>query len=82
MFNRLVGARRAIVEDIPGTTRDRLYGEGEYKDRTFTVVDTGGLEPDANEGYSALIREQVEAALAEADVLLFIVDTTAGVTTD
>jgi GTP-binding protein len=80
VFNRLVGARRAIVEDIPGTTRDRLYGESDYKDRSFTVVDTGGLEPDASEGYSALIREQVEAALAEADVLLFIVDTTAGVT--
>jgi GTP-binding protein len=81
VFNRLVGARRAIVEDIPGTTRDRLYGEGEYRDRSFTVVDTGGLEPDASEGYSALIRQQVEAALAEADILLFIVDTTAGVTT-
>jgi GTP-binding protein len=80
VFNRLVGARRAIVEDIPGTTRDRLYGDAEFKDRVFTVVDTGGLEPDASEGYSALIREQVEAALAEADVLLFIVDTTAGVT--
>jgi GTPase len=80
VFNRLVGARRAIVEDIPGTTRDRLYGEAEYRDRSFTVVDTGGLEPDANEGYSALIREQVQTAMAEADVLLFIVDTTAGVT--
>jgi GTPase len=80
VFNRLVGARRAIVEDIAGTTRDRLYGEAEYRDRSFTVVDTGGLEPDASEGYSALIREQVEMALAEADVLLFIVDTTAGVT--
>jgi GTPase len=80
VFNRLVGARRAIVEDIPGTTRDRLYGEGEYKDQSFTVVDTGGLEPDASEGYSALIKEQVEVALAEADILLFIVDVTTGVT--
>jgi GTP-binding protein len=81
LFNRLVGARRAIVEDIPGTTRDRLYGEAEYRDRTFTVVDTGGLEPDASEGYSALIKGQVEAAIEEADVLLFILDATAGITT-
>ena len=80
VFNRLLGARHAIVEDIPGTTRDRLYGEAEYKDRSFMVVDTGGLEPDASEGYSALIRQQVEAALEEANVLLFVVDTTAGVT--
>jgi GTP-binding protein len=81
LYNRLVGARRAIVEDIPGTTRDRLYGEAEHKDRTFTVIDTGGLEPDASEGYSVLIKQQVEAAIAEADVLLFLVDTTAGITT-
>jgi len=80
VFNRLVGARRAIVEDVPGTTRDRLYGEAEHRDRAFAVVDTGGLEPDASEGYSALIRGQVEAALREADVLLFIVDVTSGVT--
>jgi GTP-binding protein len=79
-FNRLVRARQAIVEDIPGTTRDRLYGEAEFKDRTFSVVDTGGLEPDATEGYSAQIREQVETAIGEADVLLFLVDTISGVT--
>ncbi|HEV8573708.1 MAG TPA: ribosome biogenesis GTPase Der, partial [Dehalococcoidia bacterium] len=80
LFNRMVGARRAIVEDIPGTTRDRLYGEGEHQGGSFTVVDTGGLVPDASEGYSALIREQVEAAVREADVLLFVVDVVAGVT--
>jgi GTP-binding protein len=49
VFNRLVRARRAIVEDVPGTTRDRLYGEAEHRDRAFAVVDTGGLEPDASE---------------------------------
>ena len=80
LFNRLVGARQAIVEDVPGTTRDRLYGETEYRDRTFAVVDTGGLEPDASEGYSALIKEQVEAGIEEAQVLLFILDATAGIT--
>lgn len=80
LFNRLVGARKAIVEDIPGTTRDRLYGDAEWRDRTFTVVDTGGLDPQAEEGYSALIREQVAIAVAEADVILFVVDASAGLT--
>ena len=58
----------------PGTTRDRLYGEAEWSDQVFIVVDTGGLEPNAAEGYSVLIREQVEVALAEADAILFVVD--------
>lgn len=80
LFNRLVGGRKAIVEDIPGTTRDRLYGDAEWKDRAFVVIDTGGLDPHAEEGYSALIREQVEIALAEANVILFVVDAVAGVT--
>jgi GTP-binding protein len=80
LFNRLVGARRAIVEDIAGTTRDRLYGEAEWKDQELIVVDTGGLEPKAEEGYSALIRDQVEMALAEADAVLFVVDAVTGMT--
>lgn len=80
LFNRLVGGRQAITEDVPGTTRDRLYGEVEYRDRTFALVDTGGLEPDATEGYSALIRQQVEKAVGEADVLLFVVDAPSGLT--
>jgi GTP-binding protein len=80
LFNRVVGERTAIVEDRARTTRDRLYGEAEWRDRRFTVIDTGGLVPDAVEGYSALIREQVETALAEADAILFVVDATSGVT--
>ncbi len=80
LFNRLVGDRQAIVEDIPGTTRDRLYGDAEWKTTPYTIIDTGGLEPDATEGYSALIREQVAVAMAEADVILFICDATTGVT--
>ncbi len=80
LFNRLVGDRQAIVEDIPGTTRDRLYGDAEWKTRPYTIVDTGGLEPDASEGYSALIRDQVAVAMAEADVILFMCDVTTGVT--
>lgn len=81
LFNRLVGQRQAIVEDIPGTTRDRLYAEAEWKETRFTVIDTGGLEPDSAEGYPALIRDQVQVALTEADVIMFVVDATAGVTT-
>jgi GTP-binding protein len=80
LFNRLVGARRAIVEDIPGTTRDRLHADISYRDRQFALIDTGGLEPEADEGYSALVREQVKAAVKEANVLLFILDATAGLT--
>jgi len=80
LFNRLVGKRQAIVEDIPGTTRDRLYADAEWKDRVYSVVDTGGLEPDAEEGYSVLIREQVQVALTEADAILFVVDAVTGAT--
>ena len=80
LFNRLVGKRHAIVEEIPGTTRDRLYGDAEWKGRSFTVIDTGGLEPDAEEGYSTLIRDQVQIAMAEADAILFVLDATAGPT--
>jgi GTP-binding protein len=80
LFNRLVERRQAIVEDIPGTTRDRLYGDAEWKDTPYTVVDTGGLEPDAEEGYSALIREQVQVAMIEADAILFVVDAIIGAT--
>ena len=80
LFNRLVGGRKAIVEDIPGTTRDRLYSEAEWGRHTFVLIDTGGLEPSAEEGYSLLIRRQVETALAEADVVLFLVDAREGVT--
>jgi GTP-binding protein len=80
LFNRLVGRRRALVEDIPGTTRDRLYGDVEWRGRPFRVVDTGGLE-DVHEGpYSALVRHQIELAMAEADVTLFVVDGRDGLT--
>ncbi|HLA18445.1 MAG TPA: ribosome biogenesis GTPase Der, partial [Dehalococcoidia bacterium] len=80
LFNRLIGGRHAIVEDIAGTTRDRLYGEAELGRVSFVVIDTGGLEPAAEEGYPALIRRQVETALAEADVVLFMVDAVSGCT--
>ncbi|MBI2913465.1 MAG: ribosome biogenesis GTPase Der, partial [Chloroflexi bacterium] len=80
LFNRLIGGRKAIVEDLPGTTRDRLYGEVEWGRHSFTLIDTGGLEPSAEEGYLPLIRRQVETALAEADLVLFLVDASEGAT--
>jgi GTP-binding protein len=80
LFNRLVGHRHAIVEDTAGTTRDRLYGEAQLGRASFVVIDTGGLEPTAEEGYPAQIRYQVETAMAEAEVILFMVDAVHGCT--
>jgi GTP-binding protein len=80
LFNRIVRQRQAIVEDIPGTTRDRLYANAIWKDRAFAVIDTGGLEMWAEEGYLPLVREQVQVAVTEADVILFVVDVETGVT--
>lgn len=80
LFNRMIGRRHAIVEDIPGTTRDRLYGDVEWKDMKYSLIDTGGLEPDSVEGYPALIRDQVQVAIVEADAILFVVDATVGIT--
>jgi GTP-binding protein len=87
-FNRLIGQRKAIVEDLPGTTRDRLYGDCIWNGRQFTVVDTAGLlfeHDDLTEGtpqkeIARQVREQVKIALAEADVMLFVVDTVYGIT--
>lgn len=80
LFNRIVRQRQAIVEDVAGTTRDRLYQRATWKDRSFAVIDTGGLEPEGEEGYTPLIREQVEIAIQEADLILFLVDVVTGVT--
>ncbi|MBI5288388.1 MAG: 50S ribosome-binding GTPase, partial [Chloroflexi bacterium] len=80
LFNRIVGGRPALVEDLPGTTRDRIYGDAHWRGRDFTVVDTGGLEPDVPGTYTPLIRQQVEQALDEAEMILFVVDTITGIT--
>jgi GTP-binding protein len=80
LFNRMLGNRAALVEDIPGTTRDRLYGDVTWRDSQFRLVDTGGLEPEASEGYPALVRRQVEVAVEEAAVVLFVVDAKEGLT--
>src|SRR5258706_237681 len=79
LFNRLVGERIAIVEDLPGTTRDRIYATTEWRGREFSMIDTGGLDdPKAGE-MEAAVRRQAEAAIAEADVVLFIVDAQSGI---
>ena len=80
LFNRLVGARKAIVEDIPGTTRDRLYGEARWDRHACTIIDTGGLDLFADGDYAGPIREHVRTAVAEADVILFLVDVVEGIT--
>ena len=80
LFNRLTEERRAIVHDEPGVTRDRLFGEAEWTGHTFDVVDTGGLVPRGAERFEAAIREQVMITLAEADVILFVVDVETGPT--
>src|SRR5690348_10372689 len=84
LFNRMTGERRAIVEDIAGTTRDRLVGEVEWRGRVFDLIDTGGLaEPTTVAGsgaYMDSIRSQVESAIEQASLLLFIVDAKAGLT--
>ena len=78
LFNRLTKSRAALVADLPGLTRDRHYGHGRLGNRPFLVVDTGGFEPSAKDGIVHEMARQAEAAIAEADVLLFVVDGRAG----
>ena len=80
LFNRIVGGRQAIVEDRARTTRDRLYGDAEWNGRRFVVVDTGGLEIDPDDPIEAKVQEQARLAIAEADVIVFVVDAAAGMT--
>jgi len=79
LFNRLVGKRGAIVDDISGVTRDRNYGESEWAGKKFTLIDTGGYVPASEDVFEKAIREQVEIAIAEADAILFMVDARHGV---
>src|SRR2546428_6153915 len=74
LFNRLIGGREAIVDARPGVTRDRHFGAAEWNGRRFWLVDTGGMVPDAPDPLNRAIRNQVEAAAAECDVVLFLVD--------
>jgi GTP-binding protein len=80
IFNRIVGDRLAIVEDKPGVTRDRLYGIGEWLDHEFSVIDTGGIQIEGEDALLRSVRAQAELAIEEADVIIFMVDAKAGVT--
>ena len=74
LFNRLIGERKAIVDDISGVTRDRHYGTSDWVGKEFTVIDTGGYVSKSSDVFESNIRDQVELAINEADVLLFVVD--------
>jgi len=80
LFNRLVGMRRAIVDDVAGVTRDRHYGRAEWCGREFSVVDTGGYTTGSDDVFESAIRRQVEIAIEEADVVLFMVEAQTGIT--
>lgn len=80
LFNRLIGERKAVVDDFPGVTRDRNYAQCTWNGRTFTLVDTGGYVPNAGESISDAVSRQVELALDEADLLLLMVDAQTGPT--
>jgi len=79
LFNRLVGVRKAIVEDIPGITRDRLYDVTDWAGREFIIIDTGGLRFDEGDIFSREIKLQAELAIEEADVIIFVVDSKEGI---
>ena len=78
LFNRIVGARTAIVDDLPGVTRDRHYGRTDWAGKPFTLVDTGGFVPQSSDVFEAAIREQAQIAIEEADLVLFVVDALTG----
>ena len=80
LFNRFIGSRKAIVDDQYGVTRDRHYGESFWNGIPFTIIDTGGYLPDESGVMVSGVREQVHIAIEESDVVLFIVDTEAGIT--
>lgn len=79
LFNRLVGKRDSIVDDLSGVTRDRVYGESDWNGKKFKVIDTGGYVPESEDIFETAIREQVEIAIEEADAILFMVDVRDGI---
>jgi GTP-binding protein len=78
LFNRIIRKRKAIVEDIPGVTRDRNFEETEYSGKSFVVVDTGGFDPDADQGIFSVMKQQVHLAIDEADSIIFLTDGSEG----
>lgn len=80
LFNKLIGERRSIVEDTPGVTRDRIYGETEWCGRKFVVIDTGGIEPKTDSEILTQMKFQAEIAIEDADVIVFMCDVRTGLT--
>ena len=80
LFNRLIGERKAIIDNISGVTRDRIYGWSDWNGKNFTVVDTGGFVHGSEDVFEAAIRSQVTIAIEEAEVIIFMVDVTTGIT--
>jgi GTPase len=80
LYNRLIGEREAIVDNVSGVTRDRLYGVTDWNGKTFTVIDTGGFVLNSNDVFEAAIRTQVKIAMEEASGIIFMTDVTTGVT--
>ncbi len=80
LFNRLIGERQAIVDNTSGVTRDRHYGTSFWNGKTFTIIDTGGFVQNSDDVFESAIRSQVEIAIEEAAVLIFMVDVTTGIT--
>jgi len=80
LFNRLIGRRKAIVDDVSGITRDRQYGSVDWNGKYFTVIDTGGFVPNSEDIFESAIMEQIVIAMEEADIILFMVDVTTGIT--
>ncbi len=74
LFNRIIGHRKAITEDIPGVTRDRNYGEFEFGGKSFVIVDTGGFEPEGVEKITSLVKEQIYGAVEESSMIIFLLD--------
>jgi len=81
-FNRIAGQRIAIVEDTPGVTRDRIYADAQWLDRSFTLIDTGGIDPSSEDVLLSQMRAQAQIAIESCDLILFFVDARAGLTAD
>ncbi len=79
-FNYIIGEKKSIVEDTPGVTRDRVYADSEWRGRKFTLIDTGGIEPNSNDEILVQMRKQAEIAMETADVVIFLTDIKQGVT--
>ncbi len=80
LFNKIIGRRLSIVEDTPGVTRDRIYGESDWNGRKFRLVDTGGIEPNTDNQILAFMREQAQIAIDNANVIIFLTDIRTGLT--